>query len=312
MAKNDHITVWMNGKKTKITRGEANLQSEKVLSEDEHAAAMDKQPYYYEDTLWLPEKNEEEKAHYFSASKTSHHKWKPVIITIFSAVFIGTLFGMIMLKIVGSLDGNGNNPTPANGAVNQTEDNANGADKNENNGSSYTIPEWKAFVIQGGVYETEDSVDEYKPSFQDADFAPAVWERDDQYFLLIDIAPTKEESEKQADDIKETYDLDVFAKEWQTKESEVRLGEDEQDWMDDVIELWESDFEKMDDDGDFSVGEWQDLIDDFPKDSGNHLEALANEMTEQIDDLDDPSRKDAAGFLLHIWHTMETDIDHEA
>lgn len=304
-----HITVWMNGKKTKIRRGEADVPNEKIISEDEHAAAMDEQPHYTEDTLSLPAKDSNNDEHYSVTPKKKNQKWKPVVIAILSAICMGSIFGMIMLKVVGSLDDNGNTASSANMAMNDKEEN----DGNDNevaseDESSFTLPELEAFVLQGGVYEEEDSVDDWKASFQEAAFSPIVWEQDDKYYLLVEMRYSDEEAAELATEIEETYEFEVFVKEWQTDQKELNLDKEEQEWMDSVIELWENSLETIDDDADFPEGDWEDLVKESP-DENEELEEFTEELTERTDNLDKPSTEKASGFLLQIWYSMEADIE---
>lgn len=310
MAKNDQIEVWMNGKRTSMKRGKSKMSQQEAITEDEHAATMDNQPYENHDTLQLPEKKEQ-KGKDDMSSNGSRRKWKPFVIAIISAVCIGGIFGLIMLKVVGTLGDYGDSPTGASGIPGDTDEENNDTSANDNEkGSTYTLPNLKAYVIQGGVFEKESSVNDWKTSFKDAAFSPIIWQADDGYYLFVGIAQTKEQGEEFAKSIKETYGMDVFSKEWRTNEAELNLDEDEQDWMDSVINLWNESLEDIAQESGISIDEWQDLVKNVPPDMGDELKSFHDELSQLISDLDKPSDNEEASFILQVWHTMENELIH--
>lgn len=312
MANKDRIIVWMNGKKTTIRRNEPRMFSQDTITRDEHAATVDKQPYEHNnDTLALPEKEEKEyndKNHNVSTNDY-RGKRKPIILAIISAVCMGGIFGLIMLKVVGSIGDYGSTQPTANGVpsnLNGEENNNTNVDDNSD-GTSYTLPALKAYVIQGGVFEEESSVNEWKDSFQDAAFSPVVWQADDKYYLFVDVAKTKEHANKIVDETMDTYGLDVFQKEWNTDGAALNLSQEEEEWMDSVTELWNKSLARIDEKAEFPIDNWKQLRKDAPE-MEKQVDSFHQKLTELISNLDNPSNQEAAGFLLQVWSALENEL----
>ena len=308
MGKHDQIVVWMNGKKTTIKRSESNIPSQDDVARDEYAATVDRQLYEKKDTLNLPSiKKKKEKKHHTPKS-ASKRKWKPIIMAITSAVCIGVLFGMIMLKMVGTF-GDYGTPQPTadgiSGAANNRNDEMAG---NENKGDGfYTVPRMEAFVLQGGVFEKEASVDDWKKSFQDATFSPVVWKGENQYHLFVGIAQSKEQGKAIAKDIKDTFGFDVFAKSWYTEEKKLDLSQEEKQWLDSVMALWDESLKGINESSEFPMDDWKDIQHKIHE-TGNQLRAFHKRLTQLISELDNPTGHDVGGFLLQVWHSIDSDL----
>lgn len=304
MANNDEIVIWMNGKKTTIERGKGTMRSEESITKAEHAATVDKHLYQNADKLELPGKNNQT-GHQQHPPKKRRYNWKPVIIAIISAVCIGGLFGLVMLKVVGTLDDYGAPQSNASSISDNINDGDKTSSKNDSQGESdYQLPEIKSFVIQGGVFEEKASVKEWKESFQDAAFSPVIWPKEDNYYLFVGIAPAKEQANDIVKEINETYGLDVFAKEWKTAGRDLALSEDEQQWISSAVELWNDSLENIHDESGLPVDDWKKLIENSP-DQKSDISSFIEELTERVSKLDKPSEQEASGFLMHIWYLMD-------
>lgn len=305
MANNDDIVIWMNGKKTTIQRGKANIISQESITKDEHAATVDKHLYQNDDTLELPNKENHDEKNHRMASKERKNKWKPVILAIVSAVCIGGLFGLIMLKVVGTLDDYGTGQPNASGMPGNINEDDKASTINDSQGEAdHQLPEMTAFVIQGGVFEEESSVNEWKDSFQDAAFSPMVWEDNDDYYLFVGVASTKEQANDLVKDINESFGLDVFAKEWKSDERELTLADDEQQWINSAVELWNDSLKNIHEEAGLPVDDWEKLVENSPEQETD-INSFIKELTELISELDNPSEKEASGFLLQVWYMMD-------
>jgi len=306
VANKDRIVVWMNGKRTTIKRGKSTPISQDTITKEEHAATIDNHPYENNGTLDLPETDERNNGNQFTSKGSDKYKLKPLIIAIISAVCIGGIFGLIMLKVVGSLGDHGADQPTANGAVssvNQDEENHTSGMNDRSGDTINTFPGLKSYVIQGGVFEEKSSVDEWKSSFQDAAFSPVVWKRDGKYYLFVGIAKTKAQANTYVKDIIGTYGLDVFAKKWVTKEASFDFNKEGQQWIDTAIELWIDSVASIDDRSGFPIEDWKELVVNAP--DGMELDAFHEKLKQLTNDLDNPSDHEIAGFLLNVWMAME-------
>lgn len=277
------IDVWKVGKSKKNNR--------------EHAATIqdseyDPIPAFARETDQKPPKKQ-------SKVKT----FKPIIVTTISAIAIGSILGVIMLRMFVGIDSDlaENNNLPA--ATIDTED----EDSNTENGPSAS-EEMDAYVLQGGVFSDKANAEEWVSKYEQAGLPSFIWEKEENYFLLVGIANTKEQAEQFADEIKE-YEFDIYVKEWTTNEGAANLTNEEVDWIQSFHENWQNALQSLENDQSFTVDNWEALIENYPEETEN-LAALKETLSSYQESIQAQAEGfEAQHILLHLWQQYNNVIN---
>ncbi|UJL44971.1 SPOR domain-containing protein [Virgibacillus sp. NKC19-16] len=227
------------------------------------------------------------------------NKWKPfkpIILTTISAIAIGSILGVIMLRMFVGIDSDlaENNNLPA-----ATIDNS----EEENNNAENTAPaieQMNAYVLQGGVFSDQANAEEWVSRYEQAGLSSFIWEREEQYFLLVGLAKTEGLAEQLANQLKE-YQFDIYVKEWNTERGGAEFTDNEHDWLQSFHKNWQDTLNALENDEGFTADNWEALIENHPEDSEN----LAG-LIESLLNYQESIQAQAEGFeaqqiLLHLW-----------
>jgi len=288
------ITVRLNGKKTnKNKRNKSDEPTEFQSVDREQAATIE---------------NADEPIPTFARKSDNTNplneksKWsafKPVVISVSAAIFIGSILGFIMLNMFGNindLSNHENNPEATNAvaADEGTEKNSNASDEQK----AIT-----AYVLQGGVFSEKANADQWAESFKQAGFPVMIWEREDQYYLLTGIADTEEQAKKIATSIKEK-NMDVFAKEWRTSPTDAALNKEEAAWLNAFEKQWQDTLKSVSKQEGILASGWEQLIKDQPENS-KKLSGFIEKITTFLPEMKKADEKKEQNILLTIWQQYE-------
>src|SRR5690625_614444 len=108
---------------------------------------------------------------------------KQFILAITSSVFIGVIFGIIILNMIKQeeqhhalLSNTGN------GDIGSEEDSDNEKNTNNDHVDSTKLDSINVFVVQGGVFSEEENAKEWEEKFNNIQFPAMRWYRDQNYF----------------------------------------------------------------------------------------------------------------------------------
>lgn len=277
------IVIWKVGKSKKNNR--------------EHAASLqdsedDPIPTFARETDHKPPKKQ-----------NKLKPFKPIIGTTISAIAIGSVLGVIMLRMFVGIDSDlaENNDLPA--ATVDTEDEDSSAEN-----TTSVIEQMNAYVLQGGVFSNETNAEEWVSKYEEAGFPSYIWEREEQYFLLVGLASTKEQAEQFANSLKE-YEFDIYVKEWTTEEGGADFTDKEVDWLQSFHENWQNALQSLENDEAITVDNWEALIKNYPEETEN-LAALK----ETLSSYQESMQATVEGFgaqhiLLHLWQQYSNVIN---
>ncbi|GAB3050191.1 SPOR domain-containing protein [Virgibacillus ainsalahensis] len=218
---------------------------------------------------------------------------KPVLLASISAIVIGSILGVVMLRMVTGIEGEavqGDGTPPV--TVGTGEE-----DESPTESSEFTLKQMEAYVLQGGVFSESANAKEWADKYNQAGLPNIIWQRDNQYFLLVGIAGTKDEA-KQLINTMESYQFDVFSKEWTTDQKEVELSANEQDWLQSFQEQWVKTVNASNNEEIDTAG-WEKLMEDYPEDG----EKLMN-LNEEVSSLQEEVKQDEMILqqkLLSLW-----------
>lgn len=169
--------------------------------------------------------------HYRPKNEKKQSWLAPVFITILSAGAIGTVLGIFIINLFTGIESEqtGNESSPSAAVTAQ-----------ETGGQAHVerLPAVAGYVLQAGLFEEQANAEEWRESYASAGESAFIWERDDQYFLLIGIYHTEDSAKQRAVEL-QGEGFDVFVKEWQTTEKELELTQDATEWIDQFGQVWE-------------------------------------------------------------------------
>lgn len=228
--------------------------------------------------------------------------FKPVMLAISSAIVIGSILGIIMLRMFVGIESEiaqGNNNSPVAGVDN--EDNGNNTEAGLSAFSNGSID---AYVLQGGVFSEVENADDWVEYYDQAGLHSLIWEVDDQYFLLVGLANTDDQAKQFANDITAEEGFEVFDKEWNTAEREVDLIEEEDEWLQAFEENWHEALGSLENEEIFIVDEWEGLVENYPNET-DRLSSLKESITRFLDEMEQAEGSKAQNILLTLWYQYD-------
>lgn len=231
-------------------------------------------------------------------------KLKRIFMVIASALLIGSMLGFMMIKMITNFESN-YNEDPAVANANSKDDETN--ETNQNNLVTFRLGKINAFVLQVGVFTEIANANEWETLFKEAGFKPFIWEKDNTYYLLAGVAPTKEDAQMMATKVKEA-NFDVYVKEWSTPELEKQVTVAEEKWLKSYITTWDSMLQSLVAEAGSDSEKWQELITQYPQQA--ELEHLVNTLNKHpLTELNDVDIQSKQHILLDLWYHFESTFD---
>ncbi|WP_053219024.1 hypothetical protein [Virgibacillus senegalensis] len=232
--------------------------------------------------------------------KTSVNKKVPRIFKVFifaaiSALMIGLTLGFIMLRMFAGIDESGDpQAVPSSYTSSQNDNPSAGAEQDSSaetgqNGMT-------AFVVQGGVFSSNDKAEAWQKNFTDAGFPSMIWERDGQFYLFAGVADTEAAAKKIASAMTEK-ELETYVKPWQAETVGKNLAEGQAEWLQQFTILWQKSVST----GEIKATEWNDWLKLLPEDASEPLVQLHDQAEKMAADASDLSPKEGRIALLSLW-----------
>lgn len=227
---------------------------------------------------------------------------KPIILTVFSALFIGSVLGFMMLNLLTNLSNGHNSYDQA--VKSQTTIKNDQKQSDQEQRQLYTANSMSGYVVQVGVFSKKENAEEWIKNYEQAGFLTTLWKKENQYFLFAGIADTTDLANDFASKVKD-HNFDAFVKEWQTKEFEIKLTESEYKWLTSFQNLWEEALYSVSREEGIKVESWEKLIERPFKDPSN-IKQFREELEILFDEgLLENGNVEKHKFLLEIWRQYE-------
>ena len=169
--------------------------------------------------------------HYRPKSAKKKSWLAPVFVTILSAGVIGTVLGMFIIHLFTGIENEQSEEELSPSA-------AVTAQETDSQVHSGQLAALAGYVLQAGLFEEQANAEEWRDTFTSAGEPAFIWERDEQYFLLIGIYHTEDSAKQRAVEL-QGEGFDVFVKQWQTTEKELELPEEASEWIEQFGQVWE-------------------------------------------------------------------------
>ncbi|UOQ46246.1 SPOR domain-containing protein [Halobacillus salinarum] len=197
-------------KKISITFGTKarEFQNEMVQAKEEHAASADHRendsfqesrdrPSIYE----LP----------FKRKTLTNSSLKPIIMSTLTALLISLGLGFLLLRMFVSIS---DSASSAESSPSAEEANAAAVSQDDTSAASLASETIDSYIVQAGVFSTEDKAKEWKDKLTNASIASMIWEREGKYFLFAGRGDTREEADQVAKALI-SKSVDTYVKPWQ-------------------------------------------------------------------------------------------------
>ncbi|WP_121605432.1 hypothetical protein [Virgibacillus sp. Bac332] len=294
------ITVWENGKQVKLY---VNKNREIPSGRNEQAAALsdsedEKIPPYTRVSDTKPSK--------FAMHKRKWKEFKPAILSVLSALVIGSFLGIMMLNMFIMIEDDNHMSGNQNSSAAVTNDDDQDNDKQaDRSASSVRLDEIRAYVLQGGVFSEKANADVRAGSYRDRGVPVTIWERGDQYFLFIAAATTETQAEQLQQGLVDTDMDDIYVKEWSTGNITTDLTRDENSWAQSFIKTWKDTLES----GEFEKNTWDSLLKAYPKDS-EQLKELYQSTQQVLEKAGQAEALQKKALLMELWKTFGTTLNN--
>jgi stage II sporulation protein B len=172
-------------------------------------------------------------------NRENRNLFKPFMIAVISALMIGSLFGVLMLRMFVTVDGpevaGNNNPA----AVNiDEEEEQNKEEASEKMLQSVEFASINAYVLQAGIFSERANAETEAADFAAENTPVMVWPRDDQYFLFAGVEKSAEAAAQDASKL-ETEEFELYSKTWDTPAFELSITPEEEAWLESYLTWWD-------------------------------------------------------------------------
>ncbi|MFC0299880.1 hypothetical protein ACFFIS_03440 [Virgibacillus soli] len=275
-----------------------NEHTQKDHTSREHAAALE--------SIENQQRSEEEIPSFyrnytdFQYNKEKKRRDVPVMIKKFfvasiSAIIIGSLFGIIMLKMFSNLDNQQTSEPQYSNQYNSTSGDmeSDAEDKQRGAKEKYTLQPLQMFVLQGGLFSEQVNAESGAEQFLKVGHAGVVWEREGQYFLFVGLAETEQQAKTLVKSMQDES-FETFVKPLQVDEITIELSKAEHTWYTKFHTLWQQMLKQEDDSYEEQL---KKLIGDSPS---NRTDFIVQGMEPLLKQLELGNLKNKQQLLLYM------------
>lgn len=152
----------------------------------------------------------------FSFGRRNNQKWLSIMLTVLLAIFVGTGFGVMIKKYIIQDESIEQIMTPTNQAVSPSKN-----DKKTDSQAqeSLVIPAQSIFVVQGGVFTTEEGAQQFIEELTSKEISATMIQLTGQTIVYLAVADSLEHA-KEVGGIFKEKGVDVYAKQLEISEKQ--------------------------------------------------------------------------------------------
>lgn len=174
---------------------------------------------------------------------------KKIIFAVCSSLFIGTIFGIIILQM--SKQEEPNDTTLLNISTN-------GNQEQEEEKQIKQLDAIYLYVVQAGVFSEKENAEQWGTKYKNLRFPAFSWQRNNEYYVLTGIASTEQIASQYAKEM-DSQGLDVYVKEWEISEVKQQVTEVDYQLLHSFVEQWRDALHTFENDGK-SDKEWSNVF----------------------------------------------------
>lgn len=233
--------------------------------------------------------------------KKKNRYLKSILLTTSLAIIVGIGFGFGVLKMFVEID-----KPSATVSTDQSiivDDEEDSKKKSGAETSSITLPSISAFIVQAGMFSTEDKAGEWKGNLEQAEFSAFSWKSDDGVRLITSVHATKEKGEQMADKLAQS-NFEGYVRQWSTEEQVIELTAEEGKWLQEFAPLFTEMVENISDEKALAdkLVEWNNWIEAAPKEMPDALSSLKKTASTFSEVKTEQKRYE---HLLSIWYQYD-------
>ncbi|WP_042223329.1 hypothetical protein [Oceanobacillus manasiensis] len=299
MDKDKLVVLWEDGKQVKIKVNTTSRKLSEPQSKEETAASVERIQRPEEVPLYTRKVTNQ-----YESKSNKRNRWvalKPILITIASALGVGTLLGVILLQMFSSIDPE--LPTNSNAAVPAEVETAD----EENKNAEIAFESMSAFVLQAGVFSGRENAAEWAETYKESGVSTVLWEKDNQFYLLAGIAQDKEGAIELRDEI--TKDgLEFYVKQWSTEAGKLKVSEENKGWLEQLQTNWLEARNELTNERPLDKEVWENLNQALPTDP-SPFTSLADEVRNTAKLAESLTAQEAQHQLLLLWNLYTNAVE---
>ncbi|SDB95874.1 Sporulation related domain-containing protein [Pelagirhabdus alkalitolerans] len=154
---------------------------------------------------------------------------KRIIVVISMSIVIGLAFGFLTMFIFLNREIEDPLAFESDATANQP--------KPDEQMEEMPLPKLTAYVIQLGLFETEESASEGVSDWQTKGYHPLKWETDEGFRLFLSAYSSKEEA-KNAQEALIDFDSSTYVRNWESSSGLKQLSSQDEEWITSFLDQW--------------------------------------------------------------------------
>lgn len=229
--------------------------------------------------------------------KQRKKKLHPFLLSTVFALFIGILFGVVMLQMI--KQSNENSVLEMMQPTEQVN-----VESTDTTAQMYEA-KITIYTLQLGVFTAKQNAEQMIHSLQDEIVSSFLWERDDYFYVLSSIFLTETEAREQLP-IYEGMGIEAYVKEWETALND-SFSESERLFLTDFQSIWTSSLTTFLQSGNVEESKWEQLLHTHENTSSRikPLKERIEKLLRQINDKD-IKPEEIEQFFIEILYSVET------
>lgn len=306
MNHNKDITVKINNKEQVQQTNNWDSFPDKSNWHAEEAASIEKDNKTEE--VNIIEKNNQS-LDYSSIKKRESKKsvrsvFKVFLLTACSAIVIGGLFGIIILKMLVEVDNQDN--LTSNVDISTDEVTTVDTSTKPSGDKLVKLEGMQAFVVQVGVFSSLEKAKEWQTKVKDTGYDAMIWDEGDQMRLFVGISSKEEDAKAIAADM-EVGGVESYARAWSTTERSTEVETQATDWLKEFPSLWTQTVEAASGDSEANqIEAWNSWLAETPNDLAESSLAWKSSIEKTVEMLTNKESKTKIQLqLLEVWQLYQ-------
>lgn len=174
----------------------------------------------------------------YGKSSSKHNRerkrwWTKLILTVGSAILVGSAFGLLMLFIFGQ---DQEVPTLQDSTGLPSREQTSLTETSEQDVPTIELGILSGYVIQVGAFQDQQQAKLAQEQFSADNYQTVIWQTETDYRVFLAAYPSIETAKQVAEQFIESG-YDVYARDWQTKPAEIEAVN--HDWIAEFQSLWQ-------------------------------------------------------------------------
>ncbi|KGX93629.1 hypothetical protein N781_10605 [Pontibacillus halophilus JSM 076056 = DSM 19796] len=156
---------------------------------------------------------------------------KQLAVAGISALAIGLVLGVVMLRLMSAAGGNVTEGVRSEAAVPASQY------ATTSNNQPFTFSAVDGYIVQVGVYSTVEKAEEWQQVLVSKGVETLTWQQDGQVTLVAGVAPSLDQAQKIGDALK-TKGVETYSKSWSVPSVDASVSQAEGSWVQEGMNVW--------------------------------------------------------------------------